>query len=279
MSENAIHEQEPCYPKRLPIVLNHRRETAVRACPLAYHAQMEIQYIKYGSGCCLIGGRDYQFTHNTLLVIGPDRLHSFSPNPGCVFEKYLLMFMPELAGGNRRQWQALAETWPCLRLSDREASMIEFGMQRIAAEIRQQEWKWRAMLALRLKELFLLMERISRRPSVTPAFSPLVSRIADYLERHFMEDLKVSALAGRFGYSAGHLTRLFKRCAGLSLKHYILQRRIVEAKRLLNEQEALRVDAIAATVGFPDFGLFNRAFKSIAGCTPSEYRRNSHLHA
>jgi AraC-like DNA-binding protein len=38
----------------------------------------------------------------------------------------------------------------------------------------------------------------------------------------------------------------------------------------------MKVDAVGYAVGFSDFSPFNKAFKSVTGCTASEYRRISH---
>ena len=110
-----------------------------------------------------------------------------------------------------------------------------------------------------------------------PRTNALVTWCATEIEKRFAEDLTLQALAREAGYSLFHLAHLFKRDTGLSVKQYILQRRIAEARRILLEQPALTVDAVALQVGFSDFALFNRSFKRLTGQPPTLYRKISHL--
>ncbi len=59
----------------------------------------------------------------------------------------------------------------------------------------------------------------------------------------------------------------------MSIKQYILQRRVAEAKCLLLEESGLTVKAVSARTGFSDFSLFNRKFKDLTGMTATAYRR------
>ncbi|WOE76534.1 helix-turn-helix domain-containing protein [Alterisphingorhabdus coralli] len=57
------------------------------------------------------------------------------------------------------------------------------------------------------------------------------------------------------------------------LNHY----RVAEARRLLRDQgETRKLVAVAHDSGFASLASFNRAFRAIEGCTPSEYRAAGH---
>ncbi|MFN6943595.1 MAG: helix-turn-helix domain-containing protein [Cytophagaceae bacterium] len=62
-----------------------------------------------------------------------------------------------------------------------------------------------------------------------------------------------------------------KKSYNLSFKEYLNTIRIAEAKRLLQAEE-LHISEIAYSVGFSNPTHFNRVFKSLEECTPSEFR-------
>jgi len=93
------------------------------------------------------------------------------------------------------------------------------------------------------------------------------------LEENFREPLAVSDYAKRVGLSAPHLTRVCRNVLGAPPNALIQQRRILEAKRLL-EYTALSIAEISERSGFNDPAFFSRTFKSQVGTTPKTYRAN-----
>jgi AraC-like DNA-binding protein len=67
---------------------------------------------------------------------------------------------------------------------------------------------------------------------------------------------------------------------GTSPARWILERRLAQATRLLTdpEQAKLSVTEIAFGVGFKDASHFTRAFKSLHGLGPREYRHDHAAH-
>ena len=70
------------------------------------------------------------------------------------------------------------------------------------------------------------------------------------------------------------LVAKFKADTGYGLHQYIRSKRLLMARDLLKTD--MPITQIAADVGFMDYSTFSRAFKSMFGCTPREYR-NSQL--
>lgn len=83
-------------------------------------------------------------------------------------------------------------------------------------------------------------------------------------------ELDLAELARRLGTNTRYLSRAFNEGLGVSFSELINRQRVEAAKqRLTAEGEIL---AIALDVGFASKASFNRAFRTFAGCTPSEYR-------
>jgi len=93
------------------------------------------------------------------------------------------------------------------------------------------------------------------------------------LEDKFQESWTVGQYAAKIGISAPHLTRICKAHLGAPPNNLVGQRRLLEAKRLL-EYTTLSIAEIAHRCGFQDAAFFSRSFKSNAGKTPQGYRKS-----
>ena len=93
----------------------------------------------------------------------------------------------------------------------------------------------------------------------------------NYIEMALDQPVSIGRLAGRCDISRNYLTQMFRKKYGMTIQRYLLQRRIDKAKYLL-ETTAMSVKEIGVTVGLPDPQHFNKRFRLVAGCSPSEFR-------
>ena len=238
---------------------------------LSHHADMECHLFKRGRGFYFIQGKKVVFNKNSLILIAPNQIHMCMPEHGSYIEKVTLFVMPGLV-----KKLPFSEIHSRLALTEKEATLIQFIFDRIHEEMQAKDPFWNDLIRLRLSEFAFLVRRINRRPAPPAVQHPLVTQILEYLDKHYAESLKISEVAGQFGYSEGHLMHLFKRFLGFGIKQYIMQLRIMEARRMLEQQPQLKVSAIAEMLGFYDFPVFDRYFKSVTGTTPTACRRILH---
>jgi AraC family transcriptional regulator len=98
------------------------------------------------------------------------------------------------------------------------------------------------------------------------------TRVADFIEAHLAEDLRLSTLAGSVDLSPYHFARAFKQSFGQSPHRYHVGRRIERAKALLTEP-GQTITGIALAVGFAETSSFSAAFRKATGLSPRDYRR------
>lgn len=94
-----------------------------------------------------------------------------------------------------------------------------------------------------------------------------------YVRTHMEEPIAVGELATQVGVSPEHLTRLFRKATGCSLKEYLIREKI-EASKMLLVTTGLSVTEIAGHVGYGNYNNFNKIFKKYEGCSPAEYRKS-----
>lgn len=95
--------------------------------------------------------------------------------------------------------------------------------------------------------------------------------VCNYINEHCTEDVTVDELADIAGFSKFHFARLFKQFTNVSYYDYLTGKRIEHAETLLITPD-ISITEVAMQSGFNSLSTFNRVFKNIKGCTPSEYK-------
>ena len=99
-----------------------------------------------------------------------------------------------------------------------------------------------------------------------------LSKITTYMREHYNEDLKLSDLAGTFGYSDAYLSRMFQKYAKVNYKTYLQDIRMAYAYRdLMNTDRT--ISQIALDNGFCSSRGFSGEFQKRYGILPSEMRK------
>ncbi|WGF87448.1 helix-turn-helix transcriptional regulator [Marinivivus vitaminiproducens] len=111
--------------------------------------------------------------------------------------------------------------------------------------------------------------RVAGRPPSLPSWR--LRRIADYIDSHLGEPIRIEDLASLAGVSAGHLHRSFRATLGLTPLDYVNQRRIQRAVAMLAREPA-PIAAVALRVGFQSSSHFARVFRQVTGASPSQVR-------
>lgn len=99
----------------------------------------------------------------------------------------------------------------------------------------------------------------------------LCDDIKAYINWHISEPVTVSGIADYYGYNSRYLTTVFKEHTGTSIKNYILNEKMEQAKALLTDTNNT-IAQIGYSIGFQDNHNFSTCFKKITGLTPSDYR-------
>lgn len=102
----------------------------------------------------------------------------------------------------------------------------------------------------------------------------LAARYTALLERDFRSGAGVAAFAEALGVTPTHLTRCCKISCNRSAIELLQDRRIFEARKMLAETR-MPVRLVGEALGFASAAYFTRAFQSMTGHSPSDFRRST----
>jgi len=99
----------------------------------------------------------------------------------------------------------------------------------------------------------------------------VINKTVEYIEDSIGERLTLAELSGKFNISDFHFNRMFKTVTGITLKQYILGRKLTRAMEQLKSTTEPIID-IALDLGFEYPEVFSRAFKKQFGLSPACFR-------
>ncbi len=112
----------------------------------------------------------------------------------------------------------------------------------------------------------------NRLDQVVGQIDQRVRNAMQFIEQNACESVKVEEIAARVHLSKYHFIRLFKTETGFSPKQYLLECRLIQARKLLISSDRL-IGEVAHDCGFNSHSYFVRYFDKVEGMTPGEYRR------
>lgn len=98
--------------------------------------------------------------------------------------------------------------------------------------------------------------------------------ICDYISKNLSGRLDIRSISQAVHISESGITHLFKKEFCIPIHQYVLQKRLVHAKKLIESGEQLT--KVFSDVGFRDYSSFYKAYTNFFGYTPSKdkHKRN-----
>lgn len=256
--------------------------------PIHWHQAMEIIMPYQKKYSATVGESSFTLDVKDILIIPPGELHSLSAPPGKGERLIALLDFP-----SRFQSGDMDSLFPLLQpyMLVRRADDLEYSnalcacLSEVEREYFGNEPFAEVSVYSQLLRFFTLLGRrilntTVKFPDIMPGkqheYAEKFMAVCNYINDHCTENLTVEALAEKTGFSKFHFSRLFKQFTGMTCYNYLINKRISCAEKLLITLD-LSVTEAAMQSGFNSLSTFNRIFKSVKGCTPSEYRQlNNH---
>jgi two-component system response regulator YesN len=126
---------------------------------------------------------------------------------------------------------------------------------------------WKAFQKDQINKIFKLVQ--SHRAVNNQS---LYQTIINYLHCHYKEPLTIKNIAEKFYLNPTYIGRVFSKAKGITIKQYLNDFRINEAKKLLLNTNKM-IYEIASEVGFRESKYFISKFINSEGVSPAQYRK------
>ncbi len=119
----------------------------------------------------------------------------------------------------------------------------------------------------------ILTKHVWLEQLIRPVSNEKFEEMTTYIDGHLTDELTVPALCQRFHLSKNSLYDYFRTGAGVTVKEFVTDRRMLQADRLLISTD-FPIYEICERIGVDNPHSFFRAFKKRYGMSPLQYRKN-----
>ena len=240
-----------------------------------WHRSIEIFAVFHGHIVFCINGKNYPLSAGEFIIVNSNELHSiYAP----VKNNTLVLQIPPSLFGNYLIDNNISFT----TYSQKQDHEFMWHLERIQntylAKTTGYEFKVQSIF---FSVLYDLITKYRNNDTSDESGSKnrgqrQLSMITDYMKENWNTELSLKDTASRFGYTATHLSKMFRKYANTTYHIYLEEIRV---SRALNELEHSdrSIGDIASRNGFPNSNAFSKAFKARYGILPSEYRKEIKL--
>ena len=224
-----------------------------------------LQFVEFGEGQYFINDNTYLLKPHDLFYLPYNKPLMYVKNPQNPYKYYWISFQGN-GVENFLKSTVISDKFPIIHIE-----------------------KWQEMLSLfkelnpaspptvyKIKAVFysifsMLQKQGSFYPSTADKSDLLVSEIKKYITINFSQtEFSVKQVAEQFYLNPSTLYRLFIKETGISVKEFIINTRLENAKNLLESGSLITYAAYQS--GFSDIYYFSKFFKKRYGITPSQFK-------
>ena len=252
--------------------------------PVHYHPEFEINFILNGKGVKRVVGDNIEEIDDVeLVLVGPNLYHGWELNK-CTskqIHEITIQFHNDLFHDSLLSRRIMT---PIKDMFNRSIHGILFS-KKIAQELTPRLVKISKLDGM---DYFLEITSIlydlanSRNQRLLSTFTvdydtfddyDKMKLVYEYVQKNFSEKITLDDVSNVASMSSISFNRFIKKRTGKTFVNYLNDIRIGYAARWLVEKD-LSISEIAFKSGFNNIANFNRNFKAIKKCTPSEYRED-----
>jgi len=203
----------------------------------------------------------------TLVIIPKEKFHQFDPvEDDRSYHRYVLQFDTD-----GRLAPIISEVMSCVRVIREPTRQTVAVFERMAAladcEIAKED-KSLLLDALFCELLMELKYNGGEGETEGASINLVVASVIDYIDAHYLESITVRSIAEALNFSESHISHRFKKVMRISVYNYILKKKLIHARRLI--QGGTPSTEAAELCGFCSYSGFYKTYLKYFGDVPSQ---------
>ncbi len=237
---------------------------------LHFHHQVELVYMFKGEGTAVIDGKELTLKSGDILTVFPNQLHEYKY---CSDEQFFItIFKPEILYDFKDIFYNMLPESNVYSTDNKNTFLYDLAYR--LPEISKAEniyynQIYKGLLYAFFGELFSKINLVKAKS----ADLSVLKSVLNYCVENYKNDISLNSVSTNLHVSKYYISHLLNDKLGISFNEYINSLRIADAVILL-EQGKPDITEIAQISGFNTVRTFNRAFKSIYGQSPTQYKKN-----
>lgn len=250
------------------------------------HNYYEFAYVYEGMVDHVLNGEHHILRDGNYFLLSPEDVHTYAAINDEPFRIVNFMFNPSLIDPSFTLETPFKEIikHPLIGLSHKKLVRSPLGVQfsddagilrpifiNSVTEYKQRKVGYINVLrANAVKGIIACLRNVyAEQDDVKKSY--FVENIIKYANDNYQEPISLSQICEKLGYSVQYASRIFKEQMGVNFSAYLIQIRMQKACSLLLSTD-MTIQQIGNAVGYTNMAFFYRAFKSVVGETPTEFR-------
>ena len=252
---------------------------------LHQHEEIQISLIVEGEGTLIVGDTINYYKPNDVLIIGSNLPHIFKSDTTLIKNsKMLSLFFTKTSFGNHFFYLVeMRAIKPFFKRATHGFKIIT--QQKVAKNLFLKLSK-----ASKLNRFIILVELL--KITSTCRYKSLSSfinekqysdneghrmrNVFEFTMTHYDGEVSLKKVAEIANMTKNAFCKYFKKRTNKTYFQFLSELRIEHASKLLLSETNYSISEIAFDSGFKNISNFNRQFKAIKNCSPSNYKRETH---
>ncbi|OUR97628.1 AraC family transcriptional regulator [Flavobacteriales bacterium 33_180_T64] len=250
--------------------------------PIHFHPELELNFIQNGKGVRrIVGDSVEEIDDIELVLVGPNLVHGWELH-NCVCKKIHEITI-------HINYDLLDEKFLARKIFKPIKDMLSKSTHGILfSKKTSREMSSRLVQLSKIDGIDYYLEFISilydlansrNQRMLSTTFSQIrnfensskIKKVYDYIQDNYDKKISLSEISGLVNMSPVSFNRFIKKRTGKTFVSYVNNTRISYASKMLLETD-LSVGEISFKCGFNNIANFNRIFKKVKNCTPSEFK-------
>lgn len=265
--------------KKLPFGKLHQvtEVSVIKNGEVVEHIQQcdEITYVVSGKATVFYDNDTCELTSGKIHFIKKGKRHKIEVGPEENFRYICIGFI--LNGADKISKMFLDATEGVNQLEVMDNGNVRVLTELLMNEIYGKDDLSDTMINLYISQILISIIRAvnnygekSDKESVSSTNSTIYS-VLRYIDREYINLRNVSEIAKTLSYNECYLSHLFKEKTGITVKEYLLKKKIIKASELL-EDKNITISQISDYLNFASTHTFSQAFKRFFGISPRVFR-------
>ena len=259
------------------------RDSSYSNSLLQFHSHSFYELIFCRNTCdaeYLVGQERYRLQKGDIIFVPPGVSHRplLPPRMHQPYIRDVIWFSSDLVSGISRLFPepALSRSnyGSLLRTAGTKWEYIGDMIRNCVMESEQRAPGWEIALLGNTMSVMIHIKRAFEDSETVPLMAEtpdLLEKAIRYIEENLAYKITLEETARQLFVSESTVSQTFRKKMGTSFYRCVTQRRLISAKRLI--QDGYLLEEVGQKVGFRDYSSFYRAFRQEYGISPRQYRK------